>query len=166
MPHILEEAVNAVSIASGAAAGNPAVESYTGQHIYFYDGLCVYCQGIVHSCIEHDEKSLFFYSPLQSEFAQRELARYGINSLELRSLYVISDFGTAHEALRAAAPGSHFILANLGGEMRLLAEENGRKSRSQLDAEYNAASEARYHNFGKLERIEVPGAEVRSRFIF
>lgn len=138
----------------------------TGKHIMFYDGVCVYCKGVVEASLGSDLEKQFLFSPLQSEFAQRALGRYGINSLELRSMYVISDYGTSNEAVRAAAPASNFLLQHLSGELKETGEANARKPREVQDAEYKDVADHRYERWGKMEAIPTPSAELRERYLF
>ncbi len=148
-----------------AAESNPDESAYLGQHIMCYDGICSYCKGIVEAAIDADEDAQFFFSPLQSPFAQKALARYGIDSLELRSMYVISNYGTSDEAVRAAAPASNFLLLRLSGELKQLGEANSRKPRAVQDAEYKAIADCRYDTHPKLAEVGIPEAD-RQRFIF
>ena len=148
-----------------AADSNPDKSAYLGKHIMLYDGICSYCKGVVEAAIAADEQAQFFFSPLQSSFAQKALDRYGIDSLELRSMYVISDYGTSDEAVRAAAPASNFLLLRLSGELKQLGETNSRKPRAVQDAEYKAVADCRYDTHPKLAEVGIPEAN-RELFIF
>ena len=148
-----------------AADSNPDESAYLGKHIMLYDGICSYCKGVVEAALDSDESAQFFFSPLQSPFAQKTLGRYGIDSLELRSMYVVSDYGTSDEALRAAAPASNFLLLRLSGELKQLGEANTRKPRALQDAEYKAVADCRYDTHPKLAEVTIPVAN-RQRFIF
>ncbi len=149
-----------------AAASNPPQLAYTGKHIMLYDGICSYCKGIVEACLSSDEREQFFFAPLQSPFAQQALDRYGIDSLELRSMYVISDYGTSDEAVRAAAPASNFLLLRLSGELKALGETNVQKPRAVQDREYKAIADTRYDTHPKLPEVGIPDADTRQRYIF
>ena len=146
-----------------AAKLNPAISEFTGKHIMFYDGICSYCKGIVEAAMSSDQDARFFFSPLQSNFAQTALGSYGIDSCELRSMYVISDFGTSDEAVRAAAPASNFLLLNLSGELKSLGEMNARKPRAIQDAEYQAVADTRYNTHPKPDEIGIPDQNTRHR---
>jgi predicted DCC family thiol-disulfide oxidoreductase YuxK len=148
------------------ATGNPPPEAYTGQHIFFYDGVCVYCKGIVEACLASDPAGQFLYSPLQSPFAQRVLGEYGIDSTRLLSMYVVSDLGTSGEALHRAAPASNFVLLRLEGELRAVGEQNSAKPRAQQDAEYKDVADNRYERHGKLDDVWLGPAEQRARFVY
>jgi predicted DCC family thiol-disulfide oxidoreductase YuxK len=147
------------------SAGNPAAESLVGRHIFFYDGVCVYCQGVVQACLAGDPEGQFFYSPLQSEFAQRALGEYGIDSTQLLSMYVLSDYGTSHEALHRAAPASNFVLLRLEGELRTVGEQNALKPRAQQDAEYKEGADVRYERYGKMDSVWIDTDSARQRFV-
>lgn len=145
---------------------NPTEQSYIGKHIMFYDGVCQYCKGMVEASVTSDTEKLFYFSPLQSSFAQVTLRRYGIDSLALNSVYVISDYGSSDEALRAAAPASNFILLRLTGELRKIGEETSCKPRAVQDAEYQDISDNRYARYGKMEEVSIPTDATRHRYIF
>lgn len=149
-----------------AARSNPPESAYTGKHIMLYDGICSYCKGIVEAALDSDEREQFFFAPLQSPFAQQALGRYGIDALELRSMYVISDYGTSDEAVRAAAPASNFLLLRLSGELKALGEANTRKPRAQQDLEYKAIADTRYDTHPKLPEVAIPDAATRHRYIY
>ncbi len=159
-------APESVSRLERAAQSNPEASAYSGKHIMLYDGICSYCKGIVEAAIAADEGRQFFFSPLQSPWAQKALDRYGVDSLELRSMYVISDYGTSDEALRAAAPASNFLLLRLSGELKELGETNSRKPRPVQDAEYKAVADCRYDTHPKLGEVAIPDADSRQRYIF
>jgi predicted DCC family thiol-disulfide oxidoreductase YuxK len=149
----------------GLIAANPPEAEIVGRHIMFYDGVCNYCKGVVKASLASDRSEQFLFSPLQSAFARRSLGRYGVNSLELRSIYVISNYGTSDEAMRAAAPASNFLLQRLSGKLRDDGDANARKPRAVQDAEYRAIADHRYERWGKMESVFVPERETRHRFV-
>ncbi len=149
-----------------AAESNPPESAYTGRHVMLYDGICSYCKGIVEAALSSDEREQFFFAPLQGSFAQEALGRYGIDSLELRSMYVISDYGTSDEAVRAAAPASNFLLLRLSGELKALGEANTQKTRAVQDREYKAIADTRYDTHPKLPEVAIPDTDTRHRYIF
>ena len=150
---------------STAIANEARTADLTGRHIFFYDGVCVYCKGVVEACLAGDPQQQFCYSPLQSEFAQRVLGEYGIDSTQLLSMYVVSDYATSDEALHRAAPASNFVLTRLQGELKALGAANASKPRAQQDAEYRDVADNRYERYGKMESIWTADGEARSRFV-
>lgn len=144
---------------------NPDMD-LTGKNIFFYDGVCVYCKGVVHACIDGDKENQFLYSPLQSEFAQQALKRYGVNSTDLLSMYVISNYNTSDEILLNAAPASNFVLKRMTGELKEIGEANSKKPRDVQDAEYKEVADTRYEKYGKMDSVYIPDAEYRAKFIF
>lgn len=151
--------------AQTALAGNPAPEELLGRAVFFYDGVCVYCKGIVEACLASDAEQHFYYSPLQSDFARKVLADYGIDSTQLLSMYVISDFGGSHEALHRAAPASNFVLLRMSGELNGIGQVNAAKPREQQDAEYRDTADNRYERYGVLEELWIATDERRGRFV-
>jgi predicted DCC family thiol-disulfide oxidoreductase YuxK len=148
------------------STGNPSAEALTGAHVFFYDGVCVYCKGIVEACLAADRDRLFYYSPLQSPFAQQVLGEYGIDSTRLLSMYVVSDYRTSDEALHRAAPASNFVLLRLHGDLRGVGEQNAAKPREQQDAEYKDTADNRYERYGKMEHVWIDTAALRDRFVY
>lgn len=144
---------------------NPDID-LTGKNIFFYDGVCVYCKGVVHACIEGDKDNLFYYSPLQSDFAFNTLKRYGINSYDLLSMYVVSNYNTSDEFLLNAAPASNFVLTRMHGELKELGKMNSQKPRDIQDAEYKEVADTRYEKYGKMEEVYIPEPEIRYKFLF
>ena len=136
-----------------------------GRDILFFDGVCKYCWSVVKAAFAADEEKRFLFSPLQSDFAQKALGRYGIDSLALRSIYVITGHGTSDEAVRAAAPASNYLLLHLSGDLRRLGEENSRKPRDQQDAEYQDLSDHRYERYGRYDHVQAALAHLRERYI-
>lgn len=146
--------------------GNPAPEALVGKDVFFYDGVCVYCKGVVEGCLAGDAQARFYYSPLQSPFAQRVLGEYGIDPKQLLSMYVASDFGGPNEALRRAAPASTYVLRQLTGELKQVGEEIAAKPRAQQDAEYKDGADNRYERYGIMDGIWMADGEQRGRFVF
>jgi predicted DCC family thiol-disulfide oxidoreductase YuxK len=147
-------------------AGNPAAEALVGRHIFFYDGVCVYCKGIVEACLANDPEQQFYYSPLQSPFAQQVLGEYGIESTRLLSMYVVSDYGTSEEAVQRAAPASNFVLLRLSGELQQVGVQNSAKPRAQQDAEYKDTADNRYERYGKMEDVWIAADQRRGQFVY
>ncbi|MCC7477560.1 DUF393 domain-containing protein [bacterium] len=148
-----------------AASANPAHDELQGRAIFFYDGVCAYCKGIVEACLASDSEGHFYYSPLQSAFAQRVLGEYGIDSTRLLSMYVVSDYGGSHEAVHRAAPASNFVLLRLSGELRSVGETNAAKPRQQQDAEYKDTADNRYERYGVLDELWFADDHRRGRFV-
>jgi predicted DCC family thiol-disulfide oxidoreductase YuxK len=146
--------------------GNPEPAAYAGKHVFFYDGVCVYCKGIVEACLAGDSAGQFFYSPLQSPFAQRVLGEYGIDSTRLLSMYVVSDFGTSDEALHRAAPAGNFVLRRLAGPLKEVGEQNAAKPRAQQDAEYKDVADHRYERHGIMDSVWLAGGAQRGQFVY
>ena len=132
----------------------------------FYDGVCMYCNDVVRNSINSDKDGVFLFSPLQSEFAQKSLGRYGIDSTDLHSMYIISGYGTSDEALRSAAPASNYLLNRLHGELKTIGEENASKPREQQDLEYKDTADNRYERFGKFEEVNILEEEYLSKIIY
>lgn len=141
-------------------------EELIGRDIMFYDGVCMYCNDVVKNSINSDNDELFLFTPLQSDFAVKALGRYGINSLDLHSMYIITGYGTSDEALRSAAPASNYLLNRLHGELKAIGEENFAKPREQQDIEYKDTADNRYERFGKFDEVHILDEEFRKKIIY
>jgi predicted DCC family thiol-disulfide oxidoreductase YuxK len=57
--------------------------------VVFFDGICNFCNGSVNYLISHNKKRDLRYASLQSEFAKKTLARYGVSTVDLNSVYFL-----------------------------------------------------------------------------
>ena len=57
--------------------------------IIFYDGVCGVCTQLVQYVIKHDKKNKFKFASIQSHYAKQTLKRYGKDTKNLTTLYVL-----------------------------------------------------------------------------
>lgn len=57
--------------------------------IIFYDGICILCSNAINFVQRNDQKNLFFFSPLQSNYAKKTIDRKFIR--ELNTVVVMKD---------------------------------------------------------------------------
>jgi predicted DCC family thiol-disulfide oxidoreductase YuxK len=60
--------------------------------VLLYDGVCGLCNRLVQFILRRDPGGVFRFASLQSELAERILARHGADSRDLDTLYVIVDY--------------------------------------------------------------------------
>jgi predicted DCC family thiol-disulfide oxidoreductase YuxK len=132
--------------------------------IFFYDGVCGLCNRGVQFILRHDAKGDFRFASLQSEFAQRALARHGVNAADLDTVYVVVD-SEGDESLLAKSDAVLFVMREIGGIWRAGAAVLGWLPRLVRDWGYGLVARNRYRVFGRYETCPVPGENVRARFL-
>src|SRR4029453_11915966 len=63
-------------------------------HLVLYDGVCALCNGLVQFLLARDRRGIFRFASLQSPAGQAIVTRFGGNSEELTSLYVVKNYRT------------------------------------------------------------------------
>eukprot|EP01095_Lingulamoeba_sp_RSL-Kostka_P018150 TRINITY_DN9832_c0_g1_i1.p1 TRINITY_DN9832_c0_g1~~TRINITY_DN9832_c0_g1_i1.p1 ORF type:complete len:155 (+),score=41.30 TRINITY_DN9832_c0_g1_i1:36-500(+) len=144
--------------------GNPSEEEIVGKHIVFFDGVCNLCTGLTENCVKNDEDNKFIFSPIQSSFAKEVLKFYGIDSSVLNSLYIVSDYKTSNEALRAASCARNFLLLNINA-LKEKGEIEAAKPRLVQDEEYSQNAKNRYNVCGMRDSVKIPSEETRHKYI-
>lgn len=125
--------------------------------VIFFDGVCGLCNGFVDFIIKIDKKGEFKFSPLQSDYALKNLpAEY---TKDLKSI-VYLDNGKVLSRSEAVIK----ILNDIGGIWKMAAI--GKWLPATLrDAAYDMVAQNRYHLFGRKETCRIPTPEERSRFV-
>ena len=90
-----------------------------GEAIIFYDGVCGLCNRLNQFVLARDSSAQFRFAALQSRFARETLARYGRNSEDLDTLYLLEDYGLPSERLRAKSDAALRVLDRMGGVWKL-----------------------------------------------
>jgi predicted DCC family thiol-disulfide oxidoreductase YuxK len=127
------------------------------QNIIFFDGVCGLCNGFVDFVIARDKNNFFYFSPLQSDFAQKNLPAEFVN--DLKTIVVRVD-GQVYKKSRAVLKVTHL----LGGLWKILTLANILPT-SLLDFFYDLIATNRYKLFGKKETCRLPTPEERIRFL-
>lgn len=126
-------------------------------NIIFFDGYCGLCNGFVDFILKVDQREMFKFSPLQSDFAQEHLSPRDVQNLT--SVVVLID----GKSYRKAA-GVIKALSALGGKWKLISAL-GILPESVLNQGYDLVAKNRYKLFDKKETCRVPTAQERSRFM-
>lgn len=125
--------------------------------VIFFDGICGLCNGFVDFMMAVDKKKQFLFSPLQSEFAQKNLPTE--MTTDLKSVVYLKDgkqYSKSEAVLR--------IMNDMGGIWKLT--QLGKVLPETLrNKAYDLVAENRYKLFGRKETCRLPSAEERERFV-
>lgn len=128
-------------------------------NIIIFDGVCHLCNGAVNFIIKRDPKSIFCFTPMQSQAAKDLMARYSLINDHGDTLFLIKQ-GQCYTRTDAALE----IGKDLSGFWPLLRIFTV-LPRSFRDYCYNWLGSRRYALFGKRDTCMLPTEELRSRFI-
>ena len=125
--------------------------------VIFFDGYCGLCNGFVDFMMRVDKKSLFKFSPLQSDLAKSHLSPEDV--ADLKSLVVLIDGNTYR-----TAPGVIKALTELGGLWKALGMLRIFPDWF-LNFWYDLVAKNRYRIFGKSDTCRLPTPEEKTRFL-
>lgn len=125
--------------------------------VIFFDGVCGLCNGFVDFVISHDKKNLFLFSPLQSEYAKKQLPSHLTQDLTSVVLIINGETYTKTNAVLR-------VMKELGGAYKILTIGRYLPTflRNQI---YDLVASNRYRLFGKKETCRLPTEEERQRFL-
>lgn len=126
-------------------------------NVIFFDGVCGLCNGFVDFVMAVDKDQKFRFSPLQSEFAQKNLPPEMTANLD--SVVFLKD-GKSFRKSQAVIK----ILEDIGGIWKL-AKVGKFLPESILNDAYDIVAQNRYKIFGKKETCRLPTPAERARFI-
>ena len=125
--------------------------------VIFFDGVCGLCNGFIDFVMKIDKEQKFHFSPLQSEFAQKNLPSEMTTDLKT----VVYKNG---DELSMKSDAVLKILNEVGGPWKL-AMVGKILPRPVRDSAYEMVAENRYKLFGKKETCRLPTPEERERFV-
>ena len=132
--------------------------------IVLYDGVCGLCNHLVQFILKHDYDDRFRFASLQSDFTAKLLARHGVDSHDLDTVYVVKNYNQADEALLARSDAIIYMVSQLGGIWSL--GRIGRVlPRALRDKVYKFVAQNRYRVFGKHESCMLPEPRHRAKFM-
>jgi predicted DCC family thiol-disulfide oxidoreductase YuxK len=70
-----------------------------GANVIFIDGQCIFCDHMVSFILAHDPRGIFHFAHLQGPLAKDALRRYGRQTDDIDSVYVLVGAGTPAERL-------------------------------------------------------------------
>ncbi|HSL87718.1 MAG TPA: DCC1-like thiol-disulfide oxidoreductase family protein [Ignavibacteriaceae bacterium] len=130
-----------------------------GKKVILFDGVCNFCNFWVNFIIDRDDKDLFRFASLQSDFGQSILKYLNLSTKDFDTFVLLESkeyFIKSTAALK--------VIKDISGWLKILypfiiLPEFIR------DSVYNLIAQNRYKIFGKLETCRVPTDEEKSKFI-
>ena len=130
--------------------------------IIFFDGICNLCNSFVNYCIDHNEKADLFFSPIQSELADRLIPQ---EKLILKTNPIAASVVYYKEGKIMMHSRAVFeIVKELKGIIRIIGIFSFLPV-SLTDWGYRLIARNRYKWFGKQESCRIPTPELQSRFL-
>jgi len=139
-----------------------------GYSIIFYDGVCGLCDSFVQFVLKYNQSSKFLFCSLQSDFANKLLAKYGETNGDLESVFVLTDYNLPSSVLLKKSRAVFFVLdqCHLPWYLpmrwftlcKILPE-------ALLNLGYDFVASVRYKIFGQYDTCLVPSSEWRDQFI-
>lgn len=126
--------------------------------VFFFDGVCGLCDGTVSFVMKVDKKKTLRFSPLQSEYARKELPP--VWTADLQSM-VLKDGGQVYTQSDAVLR----VLEYLGGFWWILGRTLRLVPKKLRDPIYSLIAKYRYKIFGVKSECRIPSPQERSRFI-
>ena len=128
-------------------------------NIVIFDGVCNLCNLAVRFIIKHDSRDIFRFTSAQSEIGEEILSRFGINTPEPESVFILQKDTLVKKSSAALA-----ITAELDGFWKYLAILRF-IPRPIRDFVYDWIARNRYRWFGKREECMLPSNETENRFL-
>ena len=128
-------------------------------NIVIFDGVCNLCNWAVRFIIKHDSQGIFTFTSAQSETGKETLSRFGIDTPEPESVFLLQN-----KKLLKQSSAALTIAAELDGFWKYLAILRF-IPRSVLDIVYEWIARNRYRWFGKRDVCVMPSKETENRFL-
>lgn len=127
--------------------------------IILFDGVCNLCNSSVQRVIENDDKNIFRFASLQSDFGQAFLKKHHFFQKEFNSMMLIDGdkYYTKSDAV-----------LRIGKELKGIYKISGLLlwiPKFIRNAVYNFVSKNRYKWFGKEESCWLPTPDLQQKFI-
>ena len=135
-----------------------------GDHLLLYDGVCGLCNRLNQFVLPRDTAGVFAFASLQSGAGRSALARFGKNSEDLNTFYVVTNYRSDSPGLLSKAAAGLFVMKGLGAPWRWLGLF-GVLPHALLNRAYDLIARNRYRLFGRSDTCLVPSVEYRQRFL-
>ena len=135
-----------------------------GEHLILYDGVCGLCNRLNRFVLLRDTRAVFDFASLQSVTGRSVLQRFGRDTENLTTFYVVADYREESPTLLSKARAVLFVMKTLDigsawrHAFRIFPD-------AVLDFGYDLIARNRYRVFGQSESCLMPSAEFRERFI-
>jgi predicted DCC family thiol-disulfide oxidoreductase YuxK len=133
--------------------------------VILYDGVCGLCNRGVQFILKRDRADVFRFASLQSDFAKRVLARYGLTPDGLDTMYVVFQHGESYEQVLSRSDAALAVAQRLSGIWRVIGEIGRILPRFFRDLIYNRIARNRYRIFGKYDTCPLPTPEQSAKFL-
>lgn len=130
----------------------------TEHKIILFDGVCNLCNGSVNFLIRRDEKGIFKYSPLQSNFSKKLIDELNIPK-KVDSIILVHK---NRYYLKSDAVIGIIKELKWYWKIFLIGSILHRKLRDKI---YDIIANYRYNWFGKRDECMIPTDDLKSRFI-
>lgn len=127
--------------------------------VIYFDGVCNLCHWAVRFIIKRDQKAVFSFASLQSDFAKKALKIHENKVRDYDSVVYETD-GEIYLKSSAALK----ILYDLGGVWKCLTVFYILPKPCR-DWVYDFVADNRYRWFGKMDRCLIPTEGIKSRFV-
>ena len=128
--------------------------------ILLFDGVCNLCNESVLKIIRYDNKDIFRFVSLQSDFGQQITNHLGIDTSTIDSV-ILYEPGISYEIKSTAALNIMFEFGGIWKLTRVL----GYLPKGFLNFIYDYIARNRYKWFGKKEQCMIPTPELKSKFL-
>lgn len=128
--------------------------------ILLFDGVCNLCNESVLKIIRYDNKDIFRFVSLQSDFGQQITNHLGIDTSTIDSV-ILYEPGVSYEIKSTAALN---IMFEFGGIWKLT-RVFGYLPEGFRNFIYDYIARNRYKWFGKKEQCMIPTPELKSKFL-
>lgn len=128
--------------------------------ILLFDGVCNLCNESVLKIIRYDNKDIFRFVSLQSDFGQQITNHLGIDTSTIDSV-ILYEPGVSYEIKSTAALN---IMFEFGGIWKLTSVF-GYLPEGFRNFIYDYIARNRYKWFGKKEQCMIPTPELKSKFL-
>lgn len=136
----------------------------THDHLILFDGVCALCHWVVRFVLARDGRQVFDFAPLDSAVGRLFLDRLAPPAREADTIYLVSDYRSAHPTLLSKGRAASSIAKRLDRPWRWLGAVEVLPA-AVLDRLYDVVARHRYSVFGRYDVCPAPGPEHRSRFI-
>jgi predicted DCC family thiol-disulfide oxidoreductase YuxK len=134
-------------------------------HLILYDGVCGLCDRWVQLVLARDRADQFRFATLQGTLGSDRVRRYGRDTRDLDTVYVVTDYGQPAEALLWRGAAALFVLRRLGGLWSVVGRLGALFPVRIADRVYDFIARRRYRWFGRFDSCRVPAAGERAKFL-
>lgn len=128
--------------------------------LILFDGICNLCNSSVLYVIKNDKKDRFRFAPIQSEFGQNLIEKYGVNTEKTDSILLYTEENGIDYKSTAALKIAYYLgFPNSLLSIFLIIPLFIR------NWVYDYIAKNRYKWFGKKESCMIPTPELKSKFL-